>query len=429
MASFEDDYVVRTFSPALVDGTPDAATAGWLAATRIGFHENDDPVNVKESAIGAIDDGRVFTGVYPRTPLPGALDENWPVGTYTGYTKTINVGGGSLVDAYLVSDVTVRPTHRRRGMLRHLMTERLAAAASAGHALAALTASEATIYRRFGFGIATRKRAISVRRDRPFALLAEPSGRVELAPLSTLATVAPRVFAAFHAASPGSVDRQGQYANQYRGLDYATAKPDTDARLALHYGDDGEPDGYVLYAMKEEGNDSILQITDLVASSTTAYLGLWDYLGAVDLVSRIRWSKAPVADVLPLALVDSRSYTIDKESDHVWVRILDAPSALSARPYARDGALTIRVHDKLGHADGVFRLEVADGHGHASRVGTGSAVDLEMDAATLATMYLGGTPVSLLAAAGLVRAASPEMLTLATGMFAPDRPVYGVTEF
>src|SRR4051794_8703217 len=123
MASFDDDYVVRTFSPSLVDGTPDAATEAWLSATRIGFHEDSDPDAVRESAIGSIDDGRVFTGVYARSPLAGSLGDDWPVGTYAGYTKTVNVGGGALLDTYRVSDVTVRATHRRRGMLRHLMTE------------------------------------------------------------------------------------------------------------------------------------------------------------------------------------------------------------------------------------------------------------------------------------------------------------------
>ncbi|BDZ48228.1 UPF0256 protein [Frondihabitans sucicola] len=430
MASFDDDYVVRTFSPSLVDGKPDPATAAWLAATRIGFHEDDDPDKIRESALGAIDDGRVFSGVYARTPVAGSLGDDWPVGTYAGYTKSINVGGGALVDSYLISDVTVRATHRRRGMLRHLMTDRLAAAASSGHSIAALTASESTIYRRFGFGPATRKRSIAIERAAPFSLLSAPSGRVEMATPSSLASVAPRVFAAFHSVTPGSVDRQGQYGNLYNGLDYETAKPARALRAAIHVPADGGPaDGYVIYSMVAEGSLSVLKIDDLVAPTRDGFLGLWDFLGSVDLVDEIRWSKAPVENPLLHALTGSRTLETKGESDHVWLRLLDAPAALSARPYSTDGSLTLRVHDKLGYAEGTFLLDAADGTGHATRIGDNAPAALELDAATLATLYLGGVPATLLGSAGLVAEHRAGALLLAARLFAQERPVYGVTDF
>lgn len=430
MAPFDDDYVVRTFSPALVDGKPDSATEAWLAATRIGFHEDSDAEAIRESAVGSIDDGRVFTGVYARTPVAGSLGDDWPVGTYAGYTKSINVGGGHLVDAYLVSDVTVRATHRRRGMLRHMMTDRLAAAAASGHSLAALTASESTIYRRFGFGPATRKRSIVVHRRSPFTLLTHPSGRVEMASPSSLAAVAPRVFAEFHSLTPGSVDRQAQYGNAYNGLDYGTAKPDKNVRAAIHVPEGGGPaDGYVLYSMIEDGSASVLKVGDLVASTNAADLGLWDFLGSVDLVDEIRWGKAPVENPLLHALAGSRDLTTVGEGDHVWIRVLDAPAALSARPYSSDGSLTLRVHDKLGYAEGTFQLDVSDGVGHATRIGDTAPAALELDAATLASLYLGGVAATLLGDAGLIAEHREGALQQAARMFAQDRPVYGVTDF
>jgi predicted acetyltransferase len=430
MASFDDDYVVRTFSPSLVDGAPDPKTKGWLAATRISFHEDSDDAKITQSALGSIDDGRVFTGVYARHPIAGTLGDDWPVGTYAGYTKSINVGGGSLVDAYLVSDVTVRATHRRRGMLRHLMTDRLAAAAASGHTLAALTASESTIYRRFGFGPATRLRRITVKLATPFTLLAQPQGRVEMTSPELLKAVAPRIFAAFHQTQPGSVDRQGQYQNSYAGLDYETGTPDLTVRAAVHVPSGGrEADGFVLYTMGSEGSRSVLTITDLVAPSRDAFLGLWDFLGSIDLVDEIRWSKAPIENPLLHALAGSRALETDGEVDHVWLRILDVPAALSTRPYACDGTLTLRVHDKLGHADGTFRLEVEGGVGHATRVGDSTPASLELDAATLATLYLGGVAATLLGAAGLIAEHRPGALTLAARLLAQDRPVYGITSF
>ncbi|GAA4678705.1 GNAT family N-acetyltransferase [Frondihabitans cladoniiphilus] len=434
MASFDDDYDLRTFDPALVDGVPDDRTRDWLAATRIAFHQSNSDAAVLEGALGAIDDGRVFTGVYAKEPLPGSLAETWPVGTYTGYTKTIDVGGGILVDSYLISDVTVRPTHKRRGMLRHLMTDRLAAAAADGLALAALTASESTIYRRFGFGPAVRNRSVRLRRDRPFGLHVKPAGRVELADAASLGTVARAVFAGYHARTPGSVDRQKQFWDRVLGLKTDEGKPDESVRAAVHYAPTAEGeapgaiDGYVTYRMKEEGRLSVLEVVDLVGADANAYLGLWNFLGRVDLVDAIEYRHGAVDTALLHALVDSRTLETTREADHIWLRVLDPITALSARPYALDGSLVLRIHDDLGYCEGTFTLAVEGGTGTLTE--TGDALpDLELDAATLASLYLGGVSAGVLAEAGLIVAHADGAVARASALFAPDRPVDCITDF
>lgn len=439
MASFDDEYDIRTFSPALVDGAPDAATRGWIAATRIAFHQDGNDEAVLQDALGSAADGRTMTGVYSRSQPTGTLDADWPVGTYAGYTKTLSVGGGAFLDAYLISDVTVRPTHKRKGMLRRMMTERLRSAAESGLPIAALTASESTIYRRFGFGPATRLKSVSIRSEKRFALLQEPSGRVELADPRGLGDIARDVFARFHASTPGSIDRQHQLWNRKLGIATGDGKPDVTLRAALHFPegageahDASAADGFVTYRMKGEGHDTELEVVDLVAATPNAYLGLWSFLGSVDLVQKITYESAPVVDPLLEALVESRTLETTGEWDHVWLRILDPVAALSARPYAADGRLTMRVHDDLGYCEGVFELAAGDGRGELRRVDAdaGTAVaDLELTAATLATLYLGGASASVLAEAGLITARDPRAVTRATALFAPDRPVYGITYF
>ena len=70
-----------------------------------------------------------------------------------------------------VTQVGVRPTHRRRGMLSTLMRRQLADVHEAGdEAIAALWASESVIYGRFGYGMATLTTDLAVvdaRRDVP----------------------------------------------------------------------------------------------------------------------------------------------------------------------------------------------------------------------------------------------------------------------
>ncbi|EQD59886.1 acetyltransferase, partial [mine drainage metagenome] len=69
---------------------------------------------------------------------------------------------GAVVSAAGVTAVGVLPTHRRRGLLREMMTRQLLAARQGGLALAVLWASEGGIYSRFGFGPAARSWRIAL---------------------------------------------------------------------------------------------------------------------------------------------------------------------------------------------------------------------------------------------------------------------------
>src|SRR5262245_59340785 len=66
----------------------------------------------------------------------------------------LTVPGGVLPCAG-VSAVGVLPTHRRRGLLTRLMRAQLADVRERGEPLAALWASEETIYGRYGYGLAS----------------------------------------------------------------------------------------------------------------------------------------------------------------------------------------------------------------------------------------------------------------------------------
>src|SRR5918997_1713898 len=83
------------------------------------------------------------------------------VGTGSSYSFEVALPGGRLPMAG-VTWVGVLPTHRRRGVLTALMAAVIDQALERGEPLAGLTASEATIYRRFGFGVAARYQAATI---------------------------------------------------------------------------------------------------------------------------------------------------------------------------------------------------------------------------------------------------------------------------
>ena len=91
----------------------------------------------------------------PKDRSLAVFDNETIVGTAGAYPFRIGVPGGARVPVAGVTMVTVHPTHRRRGLLRSMMDEQLDDVARRGEPLAALTASESSIYERFGYGIAT----------------------------------------------------------------------------------------------------------------------------------------------------------------------------------------------------------------------------------------------------------------------------------
>ena len=86
----------------------------------------------------------------------GALEGPSVVGCAGAYSFGLTVPGGQVAAAGLTS-VGVLPTHRRRGILRQMMTWVFDQARERGEPIAIQWASEAAIYQRFGYGLGTQQ--------------------------------------------------------------------------------------------------------------------------------------------------------------------------------------------------------------------------------------------------------------------------------
>ena len=424
------EYEIRRFEPAAPGepGYPEAVA--WDKAVSFGFHEErSTDERMQESIARSRLDHAVYTGAYQTGPsAPHSLGNEVPVATFGTQPSTLNIGFGRLLDAHLITGVTVRTSHRRRGLLRRMMGDDLALAQRNGIAIAALTASEASIYGRFGFGMATAEQSITVDTGAKFRLDHVPVGTVEVADPAVLLDLAPQVFARLHSEQPGSIGRQEFYRQLAAGTASREGGPDAKVKAALHYAADGSVDGYVSYRFGGwDKTPATMEIVDLVAATPAAYLELWQYLAAIDLVERITWNEAPVDNPLAWALTDSRCIAASNPRDLLWLRILDVRQALEARRFAADGALVLSVTDGLGLTAGTFALEVQGGTTRVTASTT--APDLELDIAALSSLYLGAVnPVSL-AAANKVREHTPGAAFLAARLFAVERPAHCLTHF
>jgi predicted acetyltransferase len=379
-----ETYEIRRFRAAAKDAAAYPACAAWVRAVGSGFHDTrrSDEFVDRVLANWRADDGEL-TGVYQT---------------------------GAVAPHSLAAD--------------------LAASKADGLAVAALTASEASIYGRFGFGVATFERSVKVDAGPRFRLRHAAAGTVEIADRKVLLELAPQVFERVHRVTPGSIVRQEAYRQRSSGSFGRDGGEDEAVKCALHYDAAGTVDGYVAYKFSGWNTKPYtVDLVDLVAATDDAYLELWQFLGSIDLIERISWQDAPVDDPLAWALDDPRCIESSDHRDMLWLRLLDTEKALGARRYSADGSLVLSVTDGLGFAAGTFLLEITEGEAAVSAAPPGAAPELTLDVAHLGSIYLGAVCPVTLTAAGKITEHFPGAALKARLMFAVERAPHCLTHF
>ncbi len=404
----------------LTQGLTDDVTARYRAAQE-GFLEGAPS---EEAARRWFDvDVADGTRTWVVDPEPGSLLDT-PVATLSAVHATANAGAGP-VPAALLTDAVVRPTHKRRGLLRRLMQTVLADAADAGCLLASLTASDGGIYHRFGFGVATHRATVEVDTAR-FALRTPPTGRVELVDLGLAEVRRTRqdLFARFHATRRGSHERRGFYDPWLAAeWDFETNAPDPRLQAAFHRDDAGTVDGAV--GFKGTWGER-LTVVDLVTLNPEAELALWRFLADIEGPTGLTVRPYGLGGPLEWALVNPRCLRVTDVKDALWVRLLDVPTALTRRGWDRDGQTTIQVVDPMAVAGGTWRVTVRDGRADVEPADGAAAVTLGLD--TLGTLYLGEAVGPALAAAGRLTGEPADVGDLVR-LFAVDEPPLNLSYF
>jgi predicted acetyltransferase len=334
------------------------------------------------------------------------------------YTRRIGVPG-SEVPVAGVTQVGVRPTHRRRGMLTTLMRRQLADVHDAGdEAIAALWASESVIYGRFGYGAATWCVDLDVA-TREARLRSEPGADVDLLPAPEAVERIRPIHDAARAQRPGMLDRAGSW------WDFRIDDPesDRDGAQALRAAViDGA--AYALYAgkLKFEGGQAAGEaiVREVVATTPESYAAIWSFLLGLDLVRRVTYDLAPVDEPLPHVLTEARAVKADLYGDALWVRLVDLPRALRERAYAQPFEVVFEVADDVCPWNAGRWALRWDGS-TATCAQTAMPAGLELTVAELGAVYLGGTTLDSLARAGRVRELRGGALAAASRAFRGDR--------
>lgn len=403
-----------------------ARRSGWLQAVFYGFHEGRTSDDFEELWLrDARADDFTVTGAWLPDDAYGAGD--LPVATTSWLDKTLNCGRG-LLPLRMITDVTTSPAHRRRGLVRRLMEDCLADAVAGGVPLAALTVSEATIYGRWGFGAATFLQAVELDTGPRYGLrdFTDP-GRVEIVDPRLSWPLVRDQLERFHRSRRGSVGTPAFYEPLLTGRwNYHESGPDKHLRGAVHLTPDETVDGVVLYRKDgREGDKRKLKLQLLLADDPAANLALWDFVGGIDLVNQVSWYAFAPDDPLRWALRDMNALRLTGNEEFLWVRVLDVPTALAARPWSADGEVVLEVDDPQGHTSGRYRVASRDGTADVTH--TDVAPEIRLDSETLGSLYLGGVGVGTLAAAGRLTgpAASVEQFAAMADLADPPHNVLG----
>lgn len=333
------------------------------------------------------------------------------VGVAGSFSLDMTLPGGRTLPTGGVTWVAVAVTHRRQGLLRRLMQEVHDDIDARGEPLAALGASEGSIYERFGYGIACMDRVVRIDRRRvqfrPECV--PPPGTVRLAHGDELPDLLAERWDRARTLRPGELARSEVWHRKLIALRGAATA------YAVH------ADGYAAWKTKPDWNYGHpaheVDLHEVVAATPEAHLALWHTVLSLDLVGPVTSMNVPFDDPLPYYLVNHREVRTTEVNDGLWINVRSVPAAFGARTYGTDDDVVVEV--------GGIRWRM--GASGCRRVRT--RPDLVTDHATLGPLLLGGARPSALAAGRRLTARNPDVLRRADAMFSTSPSPYCTTSF
>ncbi|WP_329120576.1 GNAT family N-acetyltransferase [Streptomyces sp. NBC_01465] len=378
----------------------EAEVAGWRRALDTGFLR---PPFVGDEAVAS------FLAHADLTRTRGAFDGPRCVATFRSFAQELTVPGGAVLPADAVTNVTVSPTHRRRGLLSRMMAADLAAAKERGDVVATLIAAEYPIYGRYGFGPAAQTTQWTVDVPRtgidPRWSGPDDGGRVDLVDGADVFKLGPELHDRVRKLRAGAVSRDERWWKLNTGLLANPGHSWTEPFYAVYRSAAGEVEGLLVYRADDRWGDAkqpqnTAAVAGLIAVTPAAERALWTYVCSVDWITTVTSGDRAPDDLLPLLLPDPRAARITTQADFLWVRLLDVVRALEARTYTVSASLVLEVGDGDGLSAGRYRLDASpDG---AVCAPSSESPDVTLDVRELGALYLGDESAVRLAALGRI---------------------------
>ena len=370
--------------------------AEMLTTAEIAFSE-DVPDELIERVRKVSDPERFVCG----------LDGDRFVATGGVFGVRLSVPGGEL-PAGGVTWITVVPSHRRRGILRSMMRLMVDDCHAREEPLAMLWASQAPIYQRFGFGLATLAVCLEAETALSgFARKWPAEGSCRLLRAGEGLDLVTPVYEAARAQRSGFLARTPDWwVGQLPRVD-KDARGGEVRRLVVYETDAG-PEAYAVYKTRidwgVQGGDGTATVAEAIGCTERGTREIWRFLLDMDLMRTLKTDRLPADHPILLLASEPRRLGM-RFGDGLWLRLVDVRTALEGRTYGIDGHASDRValelrDDYCPWNAGRWLVEVEDGR--AQVTATTVEADLALDANDLGSLFLGGFTASALARTGRI---------------------------
>jgi predicted acetyltransferase len=349
-----------------------------------------------------------FRGLPPDRTLCAFVDGKLAT-SYGAWPLHMQLNGrrGEVAGVTMVG--TLSP-YRRQGHLRAITETHLRRLhEQRAEPVAALYASLAAIYQRFGYGIVSSQSAYRVEpRYVDFVRPLPVSGRLRESSAAELPLLE-RLYGRFMEPRTGYLERDEV---RWRGTLFPPSEPGATLNIVV-YEEAGGALGYAVYEIartheQRPGPYQRVTVRDFVWLSPSAYQALWESFARFDLASEISCFRLPTDDPLPHLIHEPRMLQALCR-DGLVARIVDVERALPLRRYDSDGSLAFRVLDDLCPWNkGVWELQAEGGESRVRR--SERAAQITLPVSTLAMLFFGQISATQAAVMGRLDAGERDKL-------------------
>ena len=301
--------------------------------------------------------------------VKGWFDGDKLISQVAVYPNTYNMGGLTGVGTY--------PEYSNQGLMHKLLYQSLKNMKEKKQSISFLYPYSIPYYRRKGWEIVSDKITYEIK-DYQLPKNKQVSGEVERVDVES--EEVKKAYNRFAYQTHGALIRDDLAWNEYWLWD------SDDLMAAIYYNDKNEPDGYVLYWIKDE----VFHIKDMIFINEEARTGLWNFISAhFSMINKV------IGDTYtdePLAFLFEDADIKESISPYFMARIVDLEEFIKQYPFKAD---TIRrewifkMDDPiLSWNQGNFKL-VIDKNGKGQITITSQKTEDKIDIQTMTTMLLG----------------------------------------
>lgn len=239
---------------------------------------------------------------------------------------------GQIFEMGGIASVATWPEYRRQGISKHLMYQSLVEMKNKGQVLSFLSPFSHSFYRKLGWELAFTNQSFSIStRQLRQDWKVEGYVKREQPDLDKLE----KVYTAYAKSYTGTRVREDKW--------WKSKILTPSERVVFSYNHDGEPEGYLIYQVKNNG----FTIKDFAYSTINGWKLLLEFIGNHDSMANNVWVIVPENEPLPLLLENPK---FDQRTNHSFMaRIVDVLSFFKQYPFEQPNnalkSLTISVDD------------------------------------------------------------------------------------